>query len=541
MDPFEKVTTDPLVRKVVKALSAPHEAESPRARQAKNLLSTGDLGKLLELSLVPSTFDNALDYLECVAIRDFLRKVEVPAPLAKARAEETFTDCEAQCFVSNHRLSQLPDSGKLRRVIETARRRCQKVLGKVPSELIGRHGPGTAYGLLSAASTAADKMQLPPTRTADADIILPFWRESAWGRGIVSRFGSDQESVVVRGNRFTVVPKDLRKMRGICVEPSLNVFYQLGVGSVVRRRLAQVGIDLNDGQALHRELAARASILGDRATIDLSNASDTICVELVRLLIPEDWFQLFDSLRSRWTQFKGDWHFLEKFSSMGNGYTFELESLLFWALTSSALEIFHEKESDKQVFVYGDDIIVPTYGFASCLATLNAVGLTVNSEKTFSDGPFRESCGGDFFWGADVRPFFLKSLPTSPETIFRLANGLRGLLTKFPDAHPFRGRIELARLRALEALPTHIRSCRGPEELGDICIHEDDYDQYARIKNSIRSFRVYRPASTRTVSWGHYDPSTVLACALLGVGDGLKGITPRNSVTGYKLGWANYS
>lgn len=532
-------TSDPLVRKVVKALTAPHPAESHLARELKCSLAEGDLDDLFNRALVPARFGTALDYLECVSIRDLFRKLELPNEAAKAAAEEQFLKCEDQCFESNFYLSHLSETSETRKILEKAHRLCRSILGPLPNKINGRHGPGTAVGLLSAASTVADKMNQPPTRTKDSDIFLPQWRENHWGRSINERFGSDLETSIVRGNKFTTVMKDLRKMRGICIEPSFNVYHQLGIGSFIRKRLLNVGIDLEGGQQLHRDLAQKASILGTHATIDLSNASDTICSELVRILLPDDWYDLLDQSRSRFTFYKGKWKLLEKFSSMGNGFTFELETLIFYCLILAATGL--EPNGLNQPLVYGDDIIVLTEHADVTLTILQQCGFTPNSEKTFKEGPFRESCGGDFFWGADVRPFFLKHLPDRPERAIAMANGLYRLATKFPSEHPFRRNILVARLRVLDSIPSNIRSAFGPTELGDICIHCDDPYSFGVVSDSIRKFRVYKPASFKHVSWGHYDPLTVLTCALLGVGDGLRGVTPRNAVTGFKLGWVALS
>jgi hypothetical protein len=49
----------------------------------------------------------------------------------------------------------------------------------------------------------------------------------------------------------------------------------------------------------------------------------------------------------------------------------------------------------------------------------------VNEEKSFSKGPFRESCGSDYFEGHNVRPYFVRKSDdlTKPE-LCHLINGL---------------------------------------------------------------------------------------------------------------------
>jgi hypothetical protein len=43
---------------------------------------------------------------------------------------------------------------------------------------------------------------------------------------------------------------------------------------------------------------------------------------------------------------------------------------------------------------------------------LEALGFQINQHKSFFEGPFRESCGKDFFRGFSVRPVYLKTLRT---------------------------------------------------------------------------------------------------------------------------------
>lgn len=523
-----------LLSQVVKALTRATETDTPQSRQAKHLLREGRLVELSQLTHAPSDFETYTEYFEYASVRDILRKLEIDSPDGLRAAEASFLECERQCFESNFFLSRLSDSSSYRRLLGKASRLCSEVLGKVPNELKGRHGPGAVFNTVRNQTTGADKMQEVPTRTRDADIFLHHWALTAWGRGNYAR--RIPEPIVTRGNRFTTVPKDLSKRRGICIEPSINVFYQLAVGRHIRDRLLTVGIDLNDGQSAHRARAAQAA-LRDEATIDLSNASDTLCEELVRILLPPEWFELLSSLRSSHTFFRNKWYRLEKFSSMGNGFTFELETLVFWALIKAT------QEPGDLVMVYGDDIIIPSSRFPAVCEVLKLSGFTPNPKKSFSEGPFRESCGGDYFWGVDVRPHFQKSLPHEPETIISLSNGLYRSLCKLPCDHPFRRSLALARIRCLEALPIRIRACIGPAELGDIVIHDDNWESPSnyRVVDSIRSFRCWKPAGVRHKPWRYYDPEVVLACALLGTGDGRRGVTPRDSVLGYKLGWASFS
>jgi len=229
---------------------------------------------------------------------------------------------------------------------------------------------------------------------------------------------------ILRGNEIVFVPKNAKTHRVIAIEPHVNSYLQKGFGSFIRKRLARIaGIDLNN-QEINQQLARQGSLTGSLATIDLSGASDTISTELVRYLLPKRWFHLLDSCRSKqgFLRDKDTWLYYNKFSSMGNGYTFELESLIFWALCKACQEVVGV---DGVISVYGDDIIVPSDLYDEVATVLTFAGFSLNGKKSFSSGPFRESCGKDFFNGYEVRPLFVKDRVSSVEAIYKLANGLR--------------------------------------------------------------------------------------------------------------------
>jgi hypothetical protein len=116
----------------------------------------------------------------------------------------------------------------------------------------------------------------------------------------------------------------------------------------------------------------------------------------------------------------GTWRELEKFSSMGNGCTFELESLLFLCICRSIIpENLHGCIS-----VYGDDIIIPQEYTEAVVERLNSLGFSVNADKSFWQGSFRESCGSFTFDGIDVRPFYLKANENIPFDL-QVANRLK--------------------------------------------------------------------------------------------------------------------
>lgn len=248
-------------------------------------------------------------------------------------------------------------------------------------------------------------------------------------------YGSGCKLQIVPGNRITTVPKKTEIDRTIAMEPDMNMSLQLAVGHEIRARLRKAGINLND-QNINQRLAKVGSKDASLATIDLSSASDSISHRIVRELLPTDWFTLLDDLRSPIGQLPdGGYIAWEKFSSMGNGYTFELETLLFYAIVVASVA-YDERVSTTKVklrcmlnkhnfHIYGDDIIVPTVYAHSVIMSLREFGFETNLDKTFVTGLFRESCGKHYYGGTDVTPFYIRRPIDTVQRIVWLLNSLR--------------------------------------------------------------------------------------------------------------------
>lgn len=531
--------------------------DSPRALTVAILLRYEEWGQLASLRVDPRSYVDAVRYKEACIPTEFLRKLEdLPTGIDRQRkAVESFYESEHRCLRTNTRLSRYfvdlvvdKDDLRVRDFISDVRKVVRVILGKPPEFVNGRFGPGATFDDKGKLSTVPDKMSSLPTVYGGSLCWLFQWGDTAWARALAENPLSRPK--FVRGNRFTTVPKDSEKYRGICIESSISGFYQLGMGRFIRRRLALFGIDLEHGQERHRRLARDASIKGHLATLDLSNASDTVAYNLVKLLLPKRWFGLLDSLRAPATRVGKRWVHLEKFSSMGNGFTFELETLIFYAICVVASRRSLTAALDEEVLAYGDDLIVPTESAKDVIAALTFFGFQINERKSFVDGPFRESCGGDYFMGADVRPHYVKESPSEPQDYIKLANGI-GRLAR-PNGRPrdFDLRYRIPWLRALDCVPTGVRRCRGPQELGDLVIHDEPETWDTRWRSGIRYLRCYRPARWKWVGWEHFRGSVALASAVYGTGDGssgplgqrvYRGVLPRDSVAGYAFGWVPYS
>lgn len=210
------------------------------------------------------------------------------------------------------------------------------------------------------------------------------------------------------GSDCRIIDKDGIKGRLIHPEPACNMFYQRGYGLQLSSLYAKAGRNIPDLPARHVELARQSSIDLSLCTIDLSGGNLNLPTELVRLVLPQEWFVHLDAARSKVTTYNGCAISLETFTTAGNGFCFELESILFYALVRAICYLRGHKGI---VSVYGDDIICPDSAYKDVASCMGALGFDINHEKSFhGDVPFRESCGGDFFRGYPVRPVFCRTL-----------------------------------------------------------------------------------------------------------------------------------
>lgn len=331
--------------------------------------------------------------------------------------EASFIEAENRCFRTNQRFSPFAPAqmGRFDNILYVCQRKIASVLGSLPSPeaLDFSFGPGATVSC--GARDASVQRKLSPAQSCSGSLYpyLPFFSRTVpeWFKSL---------TISESPSKFGTVPKNYKTDRGICVEPSLNAFFQGAVGRYIRNRLYRVGVNLRDGKTINQRLARKGSIDQSIATIDLSMASDTIAYNLVAHLLPLDWFRLLDVLRSDTAIFEGKNLILEKFSSMGNGFTFELETLIFHCLGLACAETIgvYEKHLHHTV---GDDIIVPACVGPLLIEVLEYCGFVVNTDKSFLKGNFRESCGGDYHKGNSVRPWFKKE-SFSSRTLYGLHN-----------------------------------------------------------------------------------------------------------------------
>lgn len=392
----------------------------------------------------------------------------------KQIALSKFRMSEDACAVTNERVIKRDFSFLHRSLIETARMEVSRILGVFSWDgalPYMAHGPGSCVGLRRSMGHPWYKYGAKaPTITGELVALDDCF--SKWSCLLDSfRRANGVNRKVCSGSEVITVPKDARGHRTIAREPLLNMFYQKGIGGLIRSRLRRSGCDLND-QSINQELARAGSIDGSWATLDLSAASDSVSKELVRLLLPDDWFEALFLCRSHKASIGGESLYLSKFSSMGNGYTFELESLIFLALARACSA--HCRVSGRDVSVYGDDIILRPQVCGLFIELLSVCGFKTNAEKSFIDGPFRESCGKHYFQGRDVTPLYLKRRVRSSEEIYWLLNSIKRLAFRFSGyGYGLDGRLQASWDYLLNCLPRQLQRLSIPEGFGDVGVLRD--------------------------------------------------------------------
>lgn len=218
-------------------------------------------------------------------------------------------------------------------------------------------------------------------------------------------------------NRVELVPKNWKTHRTIACEPEGNVALQLAFDDFCKRRLLRLGVDLSS-QSRNQDLCREASVHGKLCTVDLKAASDSLSLNCVHLLFEREWVDFFLMTRSpRGKLPDGKFITYQKLSSMGNGYTFTVETLVFAAACVAI--------GSKQWAVYGDDIVVESHLYHDLVTILAYLGFSVNDEKSHHSGLYRESCGVHMYAGHDVTPFFCKSLRTKQDIVLHVNNMMR--------------------------------------------------------------------------------------------------------------------
>jgi hypothetical protein len=445
------------------------------------LAKYGEFKQLVSFKVDPTNYVDAQSFFLDYQSAQLLSKYPyLPTGInTQAVAREKFHQAEQSCRETNARFRESevrPFEADVEEILVIARRKIASILGDVPNleDLDFSFGPGAAYGVRGDTSVFNKVAATLECTYAFSSILPDFLSEFP---GWINTGTIDVD--LIEGSELTFVPKNAKTDRAICIEPLLNGLYQKGFGSWIRDLLKKHGIDLRD-QRVNARLAGVAHVEG-LATVDFASASDTISYLLVLDLLPLPWFEALDVARAPRYKDDGVWKSFQKFSSMGNAYTFELESLIFYALAYACMQYqgFRPK-TGVNLSVYGDDVIIPQASFDLFARVSEVCGFTVNEDKSFKSGLFFESCGHDFFNGTPVRPILLKEKIDGLKTYYAI-NTLARISRRIPSpscrdywaTSSFRRKraacrenLRACHARLVDRLPRHFRVA-GPEGYGD--------------------------------------------------------------------------
>jgi hypothetical protein len=385
-------------------------------------------------------------------------------------AYQKFLAAEVKCMKVNARFRERETEGKqfhprVERILSNARRKISHILGPVPSleAMDFRFGPGATFGVRGETS---------PYNKVIADLECTDALVGQLGDFLAEFPGWINPGVhdvrVVPGSQLAFVSKDATTDRPICIEPLLNGLMQKGFGSWMRSCLKRVGIDLDD-QSVNQTLA-KLALERELATVDFSSASDTIAFFVVLDLLPIEWVNALERCRCPNFWDGKHWVSFHKFSSMGNAYTFELETLLFYSIAKACCDELEIPTSIREnISVYGDDVIIPTEAFDLFQEVTEQIGFEINKKKSFREGQFYESCGHDYFAGELVRPFLWKRDLSKITSAFYAANTIKRIARRRSSLRSKEGcdiRLLGVYDRAVGGIPARHRR-KGPEGFGD--------------------------------------------------------------------------
>jgi hypothetical protein len=500
---------------------------------------------VLHADLLASTkYQTADEHLLLNQLSAVIRKYPWPVGSVqfdpRAAATKTFMSSEHKCSHLNKRFLQfMTNRSPHEYELSQARTWIRYVLGELNLSDIWSNcdfGPGASVGIHGNVTNSARKLLAERWSVTPSAFYYGYasvMQDNLIWEGLMARPNSpyysrcpqelfsaySAKAAMIDHNKISFVPKTAKTERTIAVEPLLNGYIQKGVDVLMRKKLKRVGIDLND-QSHNQELARKGSLVENDpyVTIDLSAASDSISIGLCEYMLPSDWFDFLNSVRSKYYLMEGRLTRYHKFTTMGNGFCFPLETLLFASLCQVA---YQESGLVSDYSVYGDDIIVRQSVAARVLELLKVCGFKANLEKTFLEGPFRESCGADWFEGKDVRPISLDYAFDSVENIFKFCNLLGSkdtwksifycskefLLSLVPQklmfTRPYKGNVDTALEVSLDSFlaSPYSRWCRDTQTWSWMEIRKS-----AQPDNLVKRFTGYNVALMRGALTGSTSP-----------------------------------
>lgn len=438
--------------KVYKALCS--LSRTSVGQQCYHLYRDGDFAGLCSQTVDPRDYRNestltfAIDY-QIVSLLSKYQGFDSKTADKKGNALKKWRETEERCKVTNQIFrSRWAGETTFRHHVEEAlylsKQKMRDILGRFDADLFiesCKFGPGVDTAIWEKEKTSSYyKYKTNGHATPGAaEVLEEYFKDDM-------RIEYSNSCKLRDSSVLFYVPKNWDELRTAAKSPRWNSFLQSGLGFCIEERLRGVGIDIKHQADTNRVLASTAHVDGN-VTIDLKSASDSFALNVLidfledfseiepgRLFSCDKevwgpgegssfWLDLILKLREPYMVFPDKSRVkLEKVSSMGNGYTFPLETLFFYSCALGVCQTLGVPTED--VSVFGDDIIVPRDAAQLLIELLTSVGFVPNIKKTFLRGEFFESCGTDYFRGRNVRPAFLKEELANASDLYRLHNRL---------------------------------------------------------------------------------------------------------------------
>ncbi|DAD51958.1 RNA-directed RNA polymerase [ssRNA phage Gerhypos.1_17] len=297
-------------------------------------------------------------------------------------------------------------------------------------EVVPRHGPGSVADSLSGNQKWAGDIW-----DEQLEHVFPIseYFYSSYARYLESEV-SHTPSRTPLPVKVIAVPKTHDKPRIIAMEPAGKMYLQQGIMALFEKVYDSPTIHGSENNSYHfinyrsqlpnQQMATRGSRDGSLATLDLSEASDSVSYLLVHAMLRNfpHLYEAVDATRSRNADVPGHGIIpISKFASMGSALCFPIEAMVFCTVVFLGIEEHLRRPITSKdikslrgdVRIYGDDIIIPVEYTSSVVSSLELYGFSVNKHKSFWGFNFRESCGQDAFRGEDVNVIrFRKEIPT---------------------------------------------------------------------------------------------------------------------------------
>lgn len=325
-------------------------------------------------------------------------------------------------------------------VVREARRIAKKILGEFSKDEwygLCRFGRRASQDVPMRESYLHRKAALP---ISCSNVLVAPFEDYLKGDTLLSNVFEESSSEHLRYTlrnvlTLSLVPKKFDKLRPVTPYSTVASFLSLGLGEYIRARLReQVDIDISRQQDRHRKAVIGMSRDRFHVTADMKAASTMITSRHVRAILPYQWYKAMQAFHVPLILWKPGKDVRPRllttntFAGMGCGFTFPLQTLVFYCVLSAIKRLSLTERG--YVSVYGDDLIYPRKMHTYVMRVFEDLGFCINRSKTFVDSYFRESCGEDAFHGVSVRPFCYEGTtetlkgPKLGAFLYKILNGL---------------------------------------------------------------------------------------------------------------------